>query len=220
MLKSLWNWCWYMDLEALMTQYPCSWVYRHGVGYRLVEGSTLTMLNSVSQNNVSSIVKLIPFMREGLITILCWGKLFQAFVKNLVMEDFVAPSKSPVYGSWLGLNNCMVIRLASIEVQTMLTRYITSQMHDIGFWAPLKNGRVVLLWRVNFYANLEFILWVIYQYAAATKLFGFGHLQVYLVHIHKMTSHNTHTNGSKWKSECECECAWKKECIQMKKWTV
>ena len=57
------------------------------------------MLNSVSQNNVSSIVKLIPFMREGLITILCWGKLFQAFVKNLVMEDFVAPSKSPVYGS-------------------------------------------------------------------------------------------------------------------------
>ena len=57
------------------------------------------MLNSVSQNNVSSIVKLIPFMRKGLITILCWGKLFQAFVKNLVMEDFVAPSKSPVYGS-------------------------------------------------------------------------------------------------------------------------
>ena len=174
MLKSLWNWCWYMDLEALMTQYPCSWVYRHGVGYRLVEGSTLTMLNFVSQNNVSSIVKLIPFMRKGLITILCWGKLFQAFVKNLVMEDFVAPSKSPVYGSWLGLNNCMVIRLASIEVQTMLTRYITSQMHDIGFWAPLKNGRVVLLWRVNFYANLEFILWVIYQYPADTDLIGFG----------------------------------------------
>ena len=188
------------------------------------------MLNFVSQNNVSLIVNwwacvswlpwlhLIPFMREGLITILCWGKLFQAFVKNFFIQDIVAPSKSPVYFSWIGLNNCMVIRFGSIEVQTMLIRHITSQMHDIGFWAPLKNGRVVLrilnrqthtefqfLCRVNFYANLEFILWVIYQYPADTELIGFGHLQVYLVHIFKMTSHNTHTNGLKWKSEWQLE---------------
>lgn len=129
---------------------------------------------------------LVPFMREGLITIL-WGMLFQAFVKYIFMEDFVAPSKSPVYCSWLGLNNCMVIQISSIEVQTVLIRYITSQMHDIGFWAPLKNGRVVLhilnrqtyidfqfLCWVNFYANLEFILWVIYQYPADTDLNAFG----------------------------------------------
>lgn len=129
---------------------------------------------------------LVPSIREELITIPL-GKLFQAFLKNIFTEDFVAPSKSPVYCSWIGLNNCMPIQVSSIEVQTMLISYITSQMHDIGFWAPLKNGRVVLhilsrqtyidfqfLWRVNFYANLEFILWVIYQYPTDTDLNGFG----------------------------------------------